>query len=568
MAALNFPGSPSNGDEFEGYIYDATLGVWNRKPNTVAYTVSANAPTNPNDGDVWFNETDGSSYIYYVDADSEQWVEIGGTVGATGARGENGSDGRFTNSATKPEEAVDGDVWFNTNTGQIFVYYNDGTTSQWVESGTKVLAYETLANLSDTDIPSPSDGQALIYNSSTSKWEPGSAAPSGVNTIVSDNINIDFSDNVPLETRTVTGDVIFTASNYTAGAKKTVYLEGDTVQRSLTFPTEWNFITDKPTAIGADKKNILDLNSFGTSESTTVALWLGTSAFEPTVATGGSETEIVVSGITYKLHTFAASGSSLFVVTDQGSLREIEYLIVGGGGGGASFGGGGGGGGLLTNQGSPIQIGEISYPIVVGSGGAGAPADNSSSGADGSDSSAFNYVAVGGGGGGGADSAGRPGGSGGGGGQSNRVGGLATVGQGFDGGTGNNNGGYNRGAGGGGAGQIGQPPVIISKCGNGGNGLGSNITGTTITYAGGGGGGGVRNAYASQIDGGDGGLGGGGDGGTSGTSNSSQQPGQNGTNTLGGGGGSAAYINSPANNPGGNGGSGIVIVRYPITDPN
>jgi hypothetical protein len=176
MAALNFPGSPSNADEFEGYIYDATLGVWNRKPNTVAYTVSANAPTSPNDGDVWFNETDGSSYIYYVDADSEQWVEIGGTVGATGARGENGTDGRFTNSATKPAEPVDGDVWFNTNTGQIFVYYNDGTTSQWVESGTRVLAYDTLANLSDTNIPSPSDGQALVYDNATSKWIPGDVA--------------------------------------------------------------------------------------------------------------------------------------------------------------------------------------------------------------------------------------------------------------------------------------------------------------------------------------------------------------------------------------------------------
>lgn len=173
MAALNFPANPSNGDEFEGYVYDSTLGVWNRKPSTVAYTVSPNAPTNPNDGDVWFNEQDGSSYIYYVDTDSEQWIEIGGKVGATGAAGQNGADGadgRFTNSATKPTSSVDGDVWFNTNNGKIFVYYNDGNTSQWVESPAPIFGYDTLANLSDTSISSPSDGQILSYDSSSSKW--------------------------------------------------------------------------------------------------------------------------------------------------------------------------------------------------------------------------------------------------------------------------------------------------------------------------------------------------------------------------------------------------------------
>jgi hypothetical protein len=407
MVALNFPATPSNGDEFEGYVYDSTLGVWNRKPNTVAYTVSPAAPTNPNDGDVWFNETDGSSYIYYVDDDSEQWVEIGGTVGATGARGENGTDGRFTNSATKPSEPVDGDVWFNTNTGQIFVYYDDGTTSQWVESGTKVLAYDTLANLSDTNIPSPSDGQALIYNSSTSKWEPGSAAPSGVNTISSDNINIDFSDNVPLETRTVTGDVTFTASNYTAGAKKTVYLEGDTVQRSLTFPAAWNFITDKPTAIGASKKNVLDLNSFGTSESTTVAIWLGASSFETLVATGGTEFTIALDGVNYRVHSFTSVGATGFNVTDLGSSGEIEYLIVGGGGGGGETIGGGGGAGGLAFGTTAVSI--LNHSILVGAGGAGGWDGSSSSpypaGSNGTLSSAFGIEALGGGAGGGYNTA-------------------------------------------------------------------------------------------------------------------------------------------------------------------
>ena len=601
MAALNFPGSPSSGDEFEGYVYDATLGVWNRKPNTVAYTVSPAAPTNPNDGDVWFNETDGSSYIYYVDADSEQWVEIGGTVGATGARGENGADGRFINSATKPEEPVDGDMWFNTNTGQIFVYYDDGTTSQWVESGTKVLAYDTLANLSDTNIPSPTDGQALIYNSSTSKWEPGSAAPSGVNTIASDNINIDFSDNVPLETRAIAGDVNFTASNYTAGAKKTIYLEGDTVQRSLTFPAAWNFVGEKPEAIGVSKKNFLDLNSFGTSESTTVALWLGDKVYAAPIATGGAVSEVSIDGITYRLHSFTNVGDSGFVVSENVSNTEFDVLIVAGGGGsGFDLSGGGGGGGVvhLTNA----LITPSSATITVGDGGDGSGTYYGvaeGNGQNGENSSAFGYIALGGGGSGyqNGNTQGNSGGSGGGSAGGYTSGGGAStqtlvvsgnfgdaIGYGNSGGRcGGTSPDYPAG-GGGGAGQPGQGPTSSDTSGgNGGDGIQINIDGNNYYWAGGGGGA----THTGGNNAGNGGLGGGGGGST--TSNASGGAGggqalnsggpgftagdgvfvtptqMGGANTGGGAGG--AHNNNNAGN-GAKGGSGIVIIRYPITDPN
>ena len=40
-----------------------------------ATTVSDAAPENPNAGDAWFNSLDGNLYIYYSDADSSQWVQ-------------------------------------------------------------------------------------------------------------------------------------------------------------------------------------------------------------------------------------------------------------------------------------------------------------------------------------------------------------------------------------------------------------------------------------------------------------------------------------------------------------
>jgi len=41
--------------------------------------VSATAPSSPSSGDMWFDSTSGNTYIYYTDADSSQWIQINGT---------------------------------------------------------------------------------------------------------------------------------------------------------------------------------------------------------------------------------------------------------------------------------------------------------------------------------------------------------------------------------------------------------------------------------------------------------------------------------------------------------
>ena len=84
--------------------------------------------------------------------------------------------------------------------------------------------------------------------------------------------------------------------------------------------------------------------------------------------------------------------------------------------------------------------------------------------------------------------------------------------------------------------------------GAGGNGTASPYSGTPVTYAGGGGG--ARNSNLS-VPGGSGGSGGGGAG-----SNDTYSPTPGSTNTGGGGGGDGTQVK------GGNGGKGIVIVRY------
>jgi hypothetical protein len=293
--------------------------------------------------------------------------------------------------------------------------------------------------------------------------------------------------------------------------------------------------------------------------------------FVPAIASGGTLTTVVQSGITYRVHAFTTVGSSNnFVVSSVGSWNDFDYVIVAGGGGGGGWGGGGGAGGVLSAK---ISLSAQTYPIVVGGGGARGTSAYTGGG-NGGNSSAFSQTAFGGGGAGFYNgNNGANGGSGGGGGLAEASGGGArnpgngTTGQGTSGG----GGGVNvtsgtdwnagRGGGGGGAGEAGYSGVGGSTdSGRGGRGLDfSAMFGTTYGQSGwfGGGGGGHSGRMTTLSIGG---QGGGGRGGRyaegNGTGALSGLP-----NTGGGGGGAWGGSGTEMI---GDGGSGIVLVRYPI----
>ena len=103
------------------------------------FFVSATAPTAPNDGDGWFNSETAVTAIWYEDVDGGQWVEAGnsgptGPTGPTGAQGIQGPSGGETFiSESSPETANNGDLWLDSATGYLYVYYQDTDSSQWVQ---------------------------------------------------------------------------------------------------------------------------------------------------------------------------------------------------------------------------------------------------------------------------------------------------------------------------------------------------------------------------------------------------------------------------------------------------
>jgi hypothetical protein len=276
-----------------------------------------------------------------------------------------------------------------------------------------------------------------------------------------------------------------------------------------------------------------------------------------TTATGGTVT--YAGG--YTIHTFTTSGT--FTVYSAG---DIELLVVAGGGGGGS--GGGGAGGMITASKS-VTTG--TYAITVGPGGTGGGGGSSggkTNPTSGGNSVALGYTAIGGGYGGGGSIAGRLGATGGSGGGhgydiNTATRSIGTSGQGNGGGRASV-GGLGGAGGGGGAGGAGNDGNEIYG-GNGGIGAQSSITGTATYYAGGGGGGLNQNdnvTYArpsGQTYGGFGGQGGGGTGTTYGyASGGTTVYASPGTDNTGGGGGGT----DPELDTGGDGGDGIVIIRY------
>jgi microcystin-dependent protein len=76
MAALDFPSSPTNGQVYAGYTYDSSKLAWALTGTTVTnMTVSDVAPSNPLSGDAWFDSSTASVFIYYNDGTSGQWVQ-------------------------------------------------------------------------------------------------------------------------------------------------------------------------------------------------------------------------------------------------------------------------------------------------------------------------------------------------------------------------------------------------------------------------------------------------------------------------------------------------------------
>jgi len=487
--AINFPDSPSNGDTHTEsgrtftYNTSKTKWVYSNSPNA-SVTSSDTAPTSPNVGDMWLDSATGELLIWYADGSSNQWIGVSGTAGPTGSPVTS-----YANLAALPS------------------------------SGN---AHGDFAYAQDTKVP---------YMYLDTSWKRMSVGPQ-----IGPRLTT-----TPAATHTLNSDGTTSTLTMVAvdEAGFPIIYDWDAVQGSTLYNA-----ASLPTALTAvsESGGVFTLTPSTTSGHATTTLKFRTKASDGVLFTPAISTLELA---------FRAAHSCQYIIIAGGASGGIGMLN-------AYQSGGGGAGGLLYGT-ATLAVG-VTWTVTIGAGGALVGGTSNAGGNNGSNSTIIGTglsgaTAIGGGRGGGGNDVDRAnvGGSGGGGGGNHatgRLGAAATSGQGYAGGDGSDGSPYS-GGGGGGSSEVGNDgDTGDSAASKGGNGLNTYSSWATATstgvggrYAGGGSGAPYSATAIASIGSG------------AGASFAAAT-----ANT--GSGGGAGNNQGNVNRPSGAGGSGLVIVRY------
>ena len=99
-------------------------------------TVDSTPPDLPVQGDLWWDNVGCNLYIFYVDTNSQQWVIASPNVG--------GSDtSAIFTGPSAPPNAIEGELWYNTLDNNIYVYH----LGQWVASSTAISGVDAVVGI-------------------------------------------------------------------------------------------------------------------------------------------------------------------------------------------------------------------------------------------------------------------------------------------------------------------------------------------------------------------------------------------------------------------------------------
>lgn len=120
-------------------------GLLGTQGSTGSQGIQGNQGTQGLFGTQGFNGVQGTQGLQGVQgATGTQGIQGEGIQGIQGPSGDGGGGSSYTVSDTAPLSPTNGDVWFNSSSTRTYVYYTDGTSSQWVESSSPVAAVGLL----------------------------------------------------------------------------------------------------------------------------------------------------------------------------------------------------------------------------------------------------------------------------------------------------------------------------------------------------------------------------------------------------------------------------------------
>ena len=152
--------------DFVGAAISATASGSISTVTVQVVSISTAAPAGSKHGDLWWDSDEGELNVYYNDGNSSQWVlaNSGISSGPQGGGG-SGTGANVTISSSPPSNPNDGDLWWDEDIGELFIYYDDASgipSAQWVEASSG----SNTVNISDSAPPSPNNGD-LWWESDT-----------------------------------------------------------------------------------------------------------------------------------------------------------------------------------------------------------------------------------------------------------------------------------------------------------------------------------------------------------------------------------------------------------------
>jgi hypothetical protein len=194
---------------------------------------------------------------------------------------------------TPPSNPLVGDQWYNTTTGVLFEYLNDGTTSQWVD-------INGLPGVVGPIVLPDGTANAVVYLNSSGETVSSSS-------FVFDGTNVGIGNTAPAHTLSVTGtiNVSGNANVGNIGATNGVFTSVSGNGSSLS------------AIAGANVTGTVANATFATSAGSATTAGTVTTAAQPNITSVGTLTSLGVSGtitaanITANTGVFTGNGSAL-----------------------------------------------------------------------------------------------------------------------------------------------------------------------------------------------------------------------------------------------------------------
>ena len=99
--------------------------------------IGINPPSNPNQGDLWWDPVSGNLFVYYIDPTSSQWI-----IANTGGGGGGLESGGAVVGPFAPGNPYEGQLWLNTTNNILYVYTEaDG----WIANQSEINGVQNVA---------------------------------------------------------------------------------------------------------------------------------------------------------------------------------------------------------------------------------------------------------------------------------------------------------------------------------------------------------------------------------------------------------------------------------------